>query len=92
LFHSSLVTTSASNEDNDRETFFDKGMDYVLGKYDEWKYGPIIAKPDTIYQVKKDTIAPMIPLLTQEQLDSIINSYNQRLDSLKAADSTAKIE
>lgn len=90
-FHSPLIETSAANaENNEKDSWFDKGLDYVLGKYDDWRgITPIIiTKPDTIYQVVKDTpvIAP-VPLLTQEQLDSIIKSY--KLDSIqKLIDST----
>ena len=91
VFHSPFITTSAMNEkENEKETLFDRGLDYVLGKYDEWRGitpSSIVVKPDTIYQVVKDTIPAPVPLLTQEQLDSIIKSY--KLDSIqKVIDST----
>lgn len=95
VFNSPLISATGANEaDNERKTWLDKGIDYVFEKYDEMKGVPsVVAKPDTIYQVKKDTVVPEYkPIMTAEQLDSIINSYNQRLDSLRAADSTAKIE
>ena len=93
VFHSPLVSATGANEaDNERKTWLDKGIDYVFEKYDDWRGVKPIVKPDTIYQVKKDTMTTIVPLLTQEQLDSIINSYNQSLDSLQASDSTAKIE
>lgn len=94
LFHSSFITTSAMNEkQNDEPTWFDKGFDYIMGRYDNWRGIKPIVKPDTIYQVRIDTVIPApVPLMTQQELDSIIATYNKRLDSLKATDSTTKIE
>jgi len=94
LFNSSLITTSAMNEkENEKETWFDKGLDYVMGRYDEWRGVTPIVKPDTIYQVVvRDTAIPApVPLMTQQELDSIIATYNQRLDSARLADSTSFI-
>lgn len=91
LFHSKFITTSVMNDkENAKETWFDKGLDYVLGKYDDWNGVTPIVKPDTIYQVVKDTLPAPVPIMTQQELDSIINTYNIRLDSLKNIDSLTK--
>lgn len=90
LFRSSLMSTSAMNDkENEEQTWFNKGLDYVLGKYDDWRGIKPIVAPDTTYQVAvvKDTLPPPVALMTQQELDSIINTYNKRLDSLKAVDS-----
>lgn len=95
LFHSSFITESAINEkENNEPTWFDKGFDYIMGRYDNWRgVPPIIAKPDTIYQVVvRDTaVPPPVPAMTQQELDSIIATYNIRLDSVRLVDSTSFI-
>jgi len=94
VFSSSLMSTSAMNDkENEKQTWFNKGLDYVMGKYDDWRGIKPMIVPDTIYQVAvvKDTLPTPVPLMTQQELDSIIVTYNQRLDSLKLADSTSFI-
>jgi hypothetical protein len=85
------MSTSAMNDkDNEKQTWFNKGLDYVMGKYDDWRGIKPMVVPDTIYQVVvKDTLPTPVPLMTQQELDSIIATYNQRLDSVRLADSTS---
>jgi len=94
MLNSSFIMTSAVNEEkeNNYRTWFDDGFDYVVGKYDRWRgVKPIVAAPDTIYKVMvRDTAIPApVPIMTQHEVDSIIAMYNQRLDSLRLADSTS---
>jgi hypothetical protein len=99
LFRSSLMSTSAMNDkDNEKQSWFDKGMDYVMDKYDELrgieKKAPAPVKIDTIL------IEPMAPIyspITEEQLDSIIASYKldsiaHITDSINLGDSLNKIK
>lgn len=93
MFNSFFITTSAMNEkENNEPTLFDKGFDYVMDKYNNWRGVKPIVTPDTIYQVVvKDTPlpAPIPPLMTQYEVDSIIAMYNKTLDSVRLADSTS---
>lgn len=83
VFNSSFIRTSAMDS-NDDAGLLNRGIDYILGRYDEWK--GLTPQPAKVYN-STDTTVLYQPTITQQELDSIINMYNNRLDSLKNADS-----
>lgn len=85
VFNSRFITTSAM-EKNDDAGILNEWIDKLMGKYDEWQ-GLTPSSPAKT--VVLDTIPKYQPIITQQELDSIINTYNQRLDSLKTVDSSS---
>jgi len=81
LFNSAFITTSAMDA-NDDAGMLNRGIDYLIDNYNEWRG---IEKKVPVDTIKVDTIlieptAPIYTPITEEQLDSIIASY--KLDSI----------
>ena len=81
IFNSSFIRTSAMDS-NDDAGLLNRGIDYILGRYDEWKGIEKKVSADTV-KIDSILIEPTDPIytpITEEQLDSIIASY--KLDSI----------
>ena len=82
MFKSPFITDSGMSEDNKEDSWMDKGLDYVIGKYDDYNIKPLAP-------VIFDTIT-IIPTITKEEVDSIMSKY--RKDSTNIADSLLSLE
>lgn len=84
--NSRLMTVKGVENEEKSAGLLNKGIDYLVDMYDDWKNGPLPVKVDTIVNVRKDTVAIFSDddLLLRE-LDSIMLKYKQ--DSLALVDS-----
>ena len=71
----------------DSPTLLDPAIDFVSDKWDEWNgnSSTFVAKPDTIYQIHKDTIHVIPDSVIAHEVDSILAQY--RRDSTRLSDS-----
>lgn len=83
VFNSRFITTSAM-EKNDDAGILNEWIDKLIGKYDEWQ-GITLIDTTKIDTILIEPTSPIYTPITEEQIDSIVNSY--RLDSTKIADS-----
>lgn len=92
VFSSSFITTSTiSEEKNDDVGLLNRGIDYLIEKYEEMRGRKVVPITSDTVHVYKDTL---IDVATDDelvdQLDSIINQY--RKDSIRIADSLNALE
>jgi hypothetical protein len=86
IFHSPLMSTSVEDQGDEVGIgFLNRGIDYLADKYDEWQGKTVTITPDTVFQVRKDTVTMISNEELMKEVDSIITKYKQ--DSTALADS-----